>query len=160
MGAGVGRKSLLSMEDSHPFPHLSPARGVSPALGAHRCLDRVSGWILGLCPAGEQHLCATAGPGAQGRVQQLTQDRAGKWQQENREKMCITVGQNSGHKEKASPVLHVLGGPAEAGLGQCCPLAVLGLCWHHTGERGGFHSSRKISGVPPAAMNILDRKLL
>lgn len=156
--AGVWGESQLSMEDSHSFPHPSPGHGVGPALGAHRWQDTVSNQILWLCLAGEQHLCATAGPGAPGWIEQLTQGRAGEWHQENCEKMNMNVGHNNDHREKAPPVPHIL--RVLQSLGQRCPSAVLGLCWHHTGERGGFHSSRKISGVPAATMNILDRKLL
>lgn len=146
MGAGVGRKSLLSMEDSHPFPHLSPARGVSPALGAHRCLDRVSGWILGLCLAGEQHLCATAGPGAQGRVQQLTQDRAGKWQQENREKCALLWGRTAGTRKRL-PLFSMSSGVLQRlALASAAPW----LCWGSAGitlERGeGFTAPGKFQG--------------
>lgn len=109
----LGRELLLSMEDSHPFPHLSQGWGVSPTLGLHRWQERVSNQILWLCLAGEQHLCATAVSGAPGWIEQLTQSRAGKQQQENREYLCINVGHISRHKEKAPPVPHILGDPAE-----------------------------------------------
>jgi len=63
-------------------------------------------------------------------------------------------------------VLAVLQSPALAGgrnvaALMAVPAALLASRWsRRMEEKGGFHSSRKISGIPPAIMNILDRKLL
>lgn len=74
-------------------------------------------------------------------------------------KTCALMWGTSAGTRKRLPLFPTSLGILQS-LGQCCPSDVLGLGWHHAGEGGGFHSSRKISGVSAATMNILDRKLL
>lgn len=84
--------------------------------------------------------------------------------------MCINGGQRHSQEYKAPLVTRVMSHlhpvslwvpAALQSLGLAVPAAPLASSWSgRMEEREGFHSSRKISGIPPAIMNILDRKLL
>lgn len=106
-GAGGGRELLLSMEGSHPFPHLSPGQGASPTLGVHRGLGRVSNQI-------QSSVCVPQlGQELQDGLRSPPKAVLASGSKKIGKKMFVNVGHISRHKEKAPPVLHILGGPAE-----------------------------------------------
>lgn len=115
-------------------------------MGVHRWLDRVSDHILWLCLAGEQHLCATAGPGAQDGLSNSPEAELGRASKKIGKKCALMWGITVGTRKRLplfSPSLGVLQSLALASAGP-------GLCWGSAGitlERGeDFTAPGKFQG--------------